>query len=29
MKAHRPVRTIEREVGAIVTDLDKAEAALR
>ena len=29
MKAHRPAKTIAREVGAIVADLDKAEAALR
>jgi hypothetical protein len=29
MKAHRPVRTIASEVGAIVAALDKAEAALR
>jgi hypothetical protein len=29
MKAHRPATTIAREVGAIVADLDKAEAALR
>jgi hypothetical protein len=29
MKAHRPAKTIAREVAAIVADLDKAEAALR
>jgi hypothetical protein len=29
MKAHQPAKTIAREVGAIVADLDKAEAALR